>query len=218
MKSLICSITAIVLLASISYAAELKKEIVGRWWEEGKTEVLEFLEENTIVVTSSNRSFIGEYKFLDENRISIFLDGGSSLAGKHLFTVAISGDTLFLISFNGKTSEYIRIDLLEEDKRNLTKAFQANMDFIKGRRDKETLDLFTYYKDGKGATESDVKNIARFYQNVKMDSPRILNIFLLSPDRARVFIMYEVYGESKIETEIADRIGDRWYFLIAEHR
>ena len=113
MRSLIYVITAIVLVVSISFASNLKKELIGRWQIEGETEVLEFLKENTVAVVNKGKSSAGKYKFIKGNRIKMSLSGESSLAGSQIFTILISNDVLTLIDMNGKVLEYLRVQLTE---------------------------------------------------------------------------------------------------------
>jgi len=218
MKTFIYAMMAILFIASIPSASELENKLVGKWKEEGKTKVLEFFKGNTVTTVNRGKSSVGEYQFLDEDRIKMSLGGISSLAGSQLFTIIISGNTLYLTDLNGNGSKYLRIELTKKDKKSIKNAFQANMSFInENKKDKKTLDMFIYYKDGKGSTDTDLKHWVAIYEKVKLDSPQIINIVSVDHDKAKVTLKYKIKGESKIEIETVFKVNGNWYLGVEGH-
>ena len=58
--------------------------MVGKWLEDGGTDVLEFYKDNTATVVNKGKSSVGEYKFTS-NRDGIgSTDSGLKLWGRHL--------------------------------------------------------------------------------------------------------------------------------------
>lgn len=84
---------------SVSEAANLKKGIIGKWF--GDKEQIEFLKDGTVIVSS----VVGDYKFIDDNRLRMDIKGifGS---GAMVFEVSIDKGTLTLTDSAGGVSKY----------------------------------------------------------------------------------------------------------------
>jgi len=97
----------VVLVALFAFACSYKsqKQIVGKWKDVDKAEIVEFSKGGSLSVLTKGASLEGNYKFIDEGRVQIELKG----FGSTMFFVNISGDELSLTQPGGAVSRYKRV-------------------------------------------------------------------------------------------------------------
>src|SRR3972149_9814060 len=89
-----------------SEAADLKGQILGKWVEVGGTQMIEFLQDGTVIIVEGRMSAAGDYRFIDNRRLRMDLKG---LFGSKVFEVSKNAKTgeLSLLEPNGEVSLYI---------------------------------------------------------------------------------------------------------------
>lgn len=102
---LLCDEGAERLITKTAHALNPECEIVGKWCNERSNENIEFYKQGTIVVTSKDGTFSGDYKFINNNTIRADLGGLAALAGPIIARVSIAGDDLTWI----QSDEVIRM-------------------------------------------------------------------------------------------------------------
>lgn len=94
--------------SSVSESASLQSRIIGKWVGVDSDEKVEFVKDGTIIiVTKEGVSLVGDYRFIDENRIR--MDVGAPLFGKVAMVVELSIDKeglLILTEPYGKVTKY----------------------------------------------------------------------------------------------------------------
>lgn len=101
---LISLIAAVVLAACVSPGDAL----IGEWQSSTTGVVFEFFKDGTVTWDQANRSFTGQYKFLDDHNLRLDMLGDLGPQAVVLKDVNIAGDTLTVI-FEGKTIEFTRV-------------------------------------------------------------------------------------------------------------
>ena len=89
-----------------SEAADLKGQILGKWVEVGGTQMIEFLQDGTVIIVEGRMSAAGDYRFIDNRRLRMDLKG---LYGSKVVEVSKNAKTgeLSLREPNGTVSTYI---------------------------------------------------------------------------------------------------------------
>jgi len=90
----------------------IKKAILGKWNIIGGRETIEFFEDGTIILDSKEGSLVGDYRFLDENRIRIDLGGIAAMAGSQVARIS-------------KVNDRITLDKLFDQKIELKKGYDS---------------------------------------------------------------------------------------------
>ena len=82
------------LLVHTAYAENTTKTILGKWKEIGSTDTIEFFKDGTIILELAGATTIGDYRFLDQNRIRVDLQGFYGMAGPQVTRISIENDKL----------------------------------------------------------------------------------------------------------------------------
>lgn len=90
--------------AACSAGGPRGEDLLGKWQEIGKTEVLEFFTDGRVAINDRRRSSGGGWTILEDGRIKI---EGSMLGSTVIFTGTMIRDTLVFV-LDGDTSKYLR--------------------------------------------------------------------------------------------------------------
>lgn len=101
---LISLIAAVVLTACASPGSAL----IGEWRSSAADVIFEFFGDGTVTWDQANRSFTGQYKFLDDHNLRLDMRGDLGPQTVVLKDVNISDDTLTVV-FEGKMIEFTRV-------------------------------------------------------------------------------------------------------------
>ena len=94
----------VILLLSCSLKPE--NEILGKWKEEGGTEIMEFFKDGTVSVEDEGMSMKGNYKVVDESNIRLELVGDGTRGGPILAKGSFSSGKLNFTRPNGEVFNY----------------------------------------------------------------------------------------------------------------
>lgn len=86
-----------------------KSPIVGKWEQVNGIETWEFFKDGTVSISGGLLPTVGNYKFIDGNRMRVEFGGLVALIGPQVFEVHISGDRLTLKSETLGTVEFARV-------------------------------------------------------------------------------------------------------------
>lgn len=93
-----------------AWATNLDKAILGKWRKAGRIELIEFLDDGTVVITSNNDDQMsGNYRVLDEARIRIDVEGVYRLPVAQVVRVSLANDILVLDKLFEERSEYRKV-------------------------------------------------------------------------------------------------------------
>lgn len=137
-------------------AEDLKKIIIGNWHHFGTTETVEFFEDGTVIFSQPDEELIGDYKFIDQNRIRIDFAGMGAFAGPQVTRISVDKGKLILENFL-------------DDKCELIKMTEARQLYLEGRKahiKKDIKKAAEFYKKSAelGEVEAQLR-IARMYIN-----------------------------------------------------
>lgn len=94
--------TAAVLLATATFAGELKKDIVGKWADADGVENIEYKADGTFVETMAGGDVIkGKYSFPDDKSIKVEFEGPMAAAGAVVSPITIKGDEMSVTGIDG---------------------------------------------------------------------------------------------------------------------
>lgn len=111
--------TGAILVVQTGHAESIKKAILGKWNIIGSRETIEFFEDGTIIIDSKKGSLVGDYRFLDENRIRIDLSGIGTMAGSQVARIS-------------KVNNRLTLDKLFDQKIELKKITEALQIYLDG--------------------------------------------------------------------------------------
>lgn len=118
------------ILSSVSEASNLQSRIIGKWVEVDGDEKIEFLKDGTVIIVSKGFSGVGDYRFIDENRLRMNISGFWGIAGAQVFEISIDKEGHLIIKEpDGKVSEYITVE--EEEKKNVIRHLLLEMQWDK---------------------------------------------------------------------------------------
>jgi len=110
MKTLVRSLSPVLLVLFVSCATVQHKAIVGRWQEVGTSMVGVFHEDGTVELTGGQTQASGSYSFIGSGKLKIQLArSDTSPARPHVYDVVISGDQMSWTDIDGTRSEYRRV-------------------------------------------------------------------------------------------------------------
>src|SRR3990172_4961122 len=104
-KMIICSVSLALffVFCSVSEAASLKNQILGKWFDKDGT-TIEFFKEGTVIIGSG----VGDYKFIDDYRLRMDVKGGLFGSGAMVFEVSIDKEgALNLKEPTAKVSKFL---------------------------------------------------------------------------------------------------------------
>lgn len=95
-------LAASLVLATTALAADLKKDIVGKWADAEGAENIEYKADGTFSETVGGEVIKGKYSFPDATHIKVEFDGPMSAMGAVVSVVAIKGDTMDVTGPDGQ--------------------------------------------------------------------------------------------------------------------
>lgn len=101
---LIIQTTAALLLATVAFAGDLKKEIVGKWADDDGVENIEYKNDGTFTETMAGGDVVkGKYSFPDAKSIKVEFEGAMAAAGAVVSPLKIEGDVMSVTGIDGKS-------------------------------------------------------------------------------------------------------------------
>lgn len=94
-------LAASLVLATTALAADLKKDIVGKWADADGAENIEYKADGTFAETVGGENIKGKYSFPDATHIKVEFDGPMSAMGAVVSAIAIKGDTMDVTGADG---------------------------------------------------------------------------------------------------------------------
>jgi len=86
-------------IAILMFGCGTQNDLLGAW-ESADGEVLEFFNDETLIITDKFLTASGKYSIIEDNRVRIELDGFWGIAGAQVINYEVSGNQLY---FEGKT-------------------------------------------------------------------------------------------------------------------
>lgn len=98
----IITIVGFSLLVPTVHAESLKKTILGKWKLIGNTDTVEFFEDGTIILEMEGggdvKTIIGDYRFLDQNRIRVDFQGIFEMGGPQVTKISIDNNDKLILN------------------------------------------------------------------------------------------------------------------------
>lgn len=97
--------------AQVSEKADLREDIIGKWYAINSGEQREFLKDGTVIIVAGGDSIVGNYKFIDNSRLRVDLSAPFLGSSAMVFEVSISETgELSLKEPSGKVRKYLTED------------------------------------------------------------------------------------------------------------
>jgi len=96
---------ALTLTALFACSTKTDQPIIGKWRESGKTEVIQFMRDNTVTIADQGTTVPGTYT-IDKGQLRMKLEGPLAAAGTIAYTVTLNGDNLSLKDQRGNILNY----------------------------------------------------------------------------------------------------------------
>lgn len=115
MKKVMIVIEILILVGLPGCGKSKQKTIVGKWKEVGGTQTIEFFKDGTVIVVDDDGDrLVGNYRFLDDNRIRIDLGG---FIGSDIAEISSSGDEITLPNLSGEIEKYRKYTIISSSGR-----------------------------------------------------------------------------------------------------
>ncbi len=103
-KLILKTTAASFLFATIAFAGDLKKEIVGKWADPDGIETIEYKADGTFIETLAGGDVVkGKYSFPDDKSIKVEFEGAMAAAGAVVSPLSIKGDEMSVTGIDGKS-------------------------------------------------------------------------------------------------------------------
>ena len=110
MKLTIAAMSAsLTLAASLAFAGDLKKDIVGQWADADGAENIDYKADGTFSETLAGGDVVkGKYSFPDAKTIKVEFEGPMSAAGAVVAPSTINGDEMSVTGVDGSTVQHYK--------------------------------------------------------------------------------------------------------------
>ena len=103
-KRIIQTTAVSLVLATVAFAGDLKKEIIGKWADADGVENIEYKTDGTFTETMAGGDVVkGKYSFPDDKSIKVEFEGAMSAMGPIVSPVTIKGDEMSVTGADGKS-------------------------------------------------------------------------------------------------------------------